>query len=246
VQPIALPTGRAFKRAAASAQPPTAGSIGNIADDLISTLEGALDELSNSTKRASDGGSENAVTGGAEVREKGDEAARGTKAAQANITEGASKSGEGAAAAPLSGQRQQEATQGQGQGPPSAGDAATQPGGMIDFAMLTTSSGGGSPKAPPVVEIKGMNSESTQGERTKRLEMPVHRVKIDSTPDTKATGTGEPFFAATRWRQSDLWYQTMAPKAHYVREDTMDGERVPLAYRSTVKEYFLSLQQKGK
>ena len=207
-------------------------------------LDTVFDRLSESARRVADGGGENALTGAAEAKQKADDGESGGPV-QRNITKGDGQSSEGAAA-PMSGQMQGEGAQGQGQGLPAEGSAASQHSGqMPEFATLTTTGGFGSPKASPIPGLKGLEPDPSKVAQIKRSEAQPRLVNIDASTGDSVRATDD-FFTATRWQQSQLELQVRVPAASYSQGQTMEGERVPLALRSTVKSYFLILQQERK
>jgi hypothetical protein len=210
-----------------------------------SALDTVFDRLSESARRVADGGGENSLTGAAEAKQKADDGDSNAPV-QRNISKGDGQASEGAAAAPMSGQLQGEGAQGQGQGLPAEGSADSQHSGqMPEFATLTTTGGFGSPKASPIPGLKGLKPDAGKVEQLKRAEAQPRLVNIEAATGDTVRATDD-FFTATRWQQSQLEFQPKVLDAPYVQGQMMDGERVPLALRSTVKSYFLILQQERK
>lgn len=228
----------------ASGESSPGGPAANPNESMPAILAGAFEKMRDSKRSASEGGGENAITGTAETKEKADDGNDG-KAAQAAIGQGGEKPGEGAAA-PMSGQMQGEGMEGLGQGTPNAETSPSQGGALPEFATLTTAGGSGTPKVTPGAPIKALHAEVQKDEPKPRLQAPLRRVKLDDPKHDKASGTEDVYLAPTRWQQSALDYGSMASRARQVAQEGIDGERIPLAYRETVKEYFLSLQPNKK
>jgi hypothetical protein len=228
-------------RTGAAAQTP-----GNASSDKAtgeSTMNSVFDKLSESTRRFADGGGQNAVTGDAEAKDKADDDSDAP--VQQNITKEGGQTGDGKAV-PMAGQPQGEGLQGKGQGLPTQGSEDSEGGGQRpEFATLTTTGGSGSPKGDPTADLKGLNLDAAKGKPTKRIQAPSRFVSIEGQTGASARSTDE-FFAATRWQPSQLDYRALTPKAHHAPEAAIDGEQVPLAHRSTVRDYFLTFQQQSK
>jgi hypothetical protein len=84
-----------------------------------------------------------------------------------------------------------------------------------------------------------------EGPKTMRLQAQLQRVQIDGQPadDSANKGTEEQLYAATRAQQSRVEYQPTASQPRQTREAATTGERVPLAHREVVKDYFLNLRK---
>ncbi len=208
------------------------------------TLENVLDQFTESKRSTQDGGGENAMEGGAEAKEKEGDSNKDAPVQQ-NITTGGQDQTEGAPV-PAHGQRQTEASQGKGQGLPASGSSDAQGGPPPEFATLTTSGGAGSQKAKPGVEIKAKATEEQPTLIDTRLQGHLRRVEIEDRATDKSASAGDQYFAPTQARSAELDYQGGSARSRHVDEAGIDGERVPLAYRSAVKEYFLKLRQKEK
>jgi hypothetical protein len=77
-----------------------------------------------------------------------------------------------------------------------------------------------------------------------RLDAQLQRVRIDGHPadDSANKGAEEQLYAATRAQRSRVDYQASASQPRRTTEVATTGERVPLAHRDVVKDYFLSLR----
>ncbi len=115
-----------------------------------------------------------------------------------------------------------------------------------------TSRGGAGDEGDAPRGNPGGESESAPvlGRKTQRLAMQLKKVPTQSrsTPGAAAEdeGTPEAFFSATRSQASrvDLEHVEGAPRA--VRNDALRSEQTPLAYRTVVKDYFLTQHRKEK
>jgi hypothetical protein len=83
-----------------------------------------------------------------------------------------------------------------------------------------------------------------EGPKTMRLQAQLQRVRIDGQPadDSATEGAEEHLYAATRAQRSRIDYQAAASQPRQTREAVTTGERVPLAHRAVVKDYFLNLR----
>lgn len=83
-----------------------------------------------------------------------------------------------------------------------------------------------------------------EGPKTMRLQAQLQRVRIDGQPadDSANEGAEEHLYAATRAQRSRVDYQAAASQPRQTKEAATTGERVPLAHRAVVKDYFLNLR----
>lgn len=86
------------------------------------------------------------------------------------------------------------------------------------------------------------------GAKTARLAAQLERVRIDSDNDAQSSGKDaeEKLYSATRAQKSAIEYRAAAGQPRYTKEAGVSGERVPLAQRTVVKEYFLNQRQSEK
>jgi hypothetical protein len=86
------------------------------------------------------------------------------------------------------------------------------------------------------------------GPKTQRLQAQLQRVRIDGqqSGDAANEGAEERLYAATRAQRSSLDYQAVANQPRYTKEEATTGERVPLAQRAVVRDYFLNLRATEK
>ena len=107
---------------------------------------------------------------------------------------------------------------------------------------------GGKPSANEANFSNSMEGEQVLGAPTMRLAAQLKRVRIDggNTQDGGTPGMADEAYAATRAQQAQLAYQATSQPARYVTENAPTAERIPLAYRGAVKEYFLELNRNEK
>lgn len=138
-----------------------------------------------------------------------------------------------------------EARRAQGQGGEFAGTTDVEGGAMGRRVTQSNIGAGGKPSNSDSNISNNIEAEPVAGARTMRLAAQLKQVKIQSSQsgagDTQ--GIADTGFAPTRTQQAQHDYQDARHDARYVTESTVNAERVPLAYRGAVKEYFLNLNQ---
>ncbi len=150
------------------------------------------------------------------------------------------------AAVPLARYGPREARRSQTQGGEFAGTTDIEGGAMGRRVSQTSLGAGGKPSANDNSDNNNIEAESVLGKRTMRLAAKLERLKIDSnrSDDADAQGVSDSVYAATRAQQAQQAYQNAPQQTRYVSESGVSGERIPLAYRGAVKEYFLNLNRK--
>jgi hypothetical protein len=105
---------------------------------------------------------------------------------------------------------------------------------------------GGKPGTSETSDHSDIEADGVLGKRTMRLGAQLQRVKIPGADSESgyAQTLRDGLYAATRAQQAQLSYQNAPQRARYVTENAVGGERIPLAYRGTVKDYFLNLNRK--
>ena len=150
------------------------------------------------------------------------------------------------AAVPLERYGPRETRRSENQGGEFGGATDVEGGAMGRRVTQTTAGAGGKPSANDTSDNNNIDAESVFGKSTMRLAAKLERMKIESnrsdSGDTQGASDGQ--FAATNAQQAQLDYRNAPQQTHYVRENAMSGERVPLAYRGAVKDYFLNLNRK--
>ena len=83
-----------------------------------------------------------------------------------------------------------------------------------------------------------------EGLTTMRMQARLQRVRIDGQPaqDRANEGAEEHLYAATRAQRSRIDHRAAADRPRQTKEAATTGERVPLAHRAVVKDYFLNLR----
>jgi hypothetical protein len=139
-----------------------------------------------------------------------------------------------------------ETRRSQTQGGEFAGTTDVEGGAMGRRVTQTSVGAGGKPSSNQTSDNNNIEAEPVLGKRTMRLAAKLERIKIEGTRSEgdDAQGVTDAIYAATRAQQAQLSYQNASQQARYVGESAMSGERVPLAYRGAVKEYFLNLNQR--
>ena len=150
------------------------------------------------------------------------------------------------AAVPLERYGPRETRRSETQGGEFAGTTDVEGGAMGRRVTQTTLGAGGKPSANDSSANNDMEAESVLGKRTMRLAAKLERLNIDSNRrgDADAQGVTDSVYAATRAQQAQQAYENAPQQTRYVSESGVSGERIPLAYRGAVKEYFLNLNRK--
>ena len=150
------------------------------------------------------------------------------------------------AAVPLERYGPRETRRSQSQGGEFAGTTDVEGGAMGRRVTQTTMGAGGKPSANDASENNNIEAESVLGKRTMRLAAQLEHVKISGakSENDDAGSIAEGSYSATRAQQAQHEYQNVAQQSRYVSESAVSGERVPLAYRGAVKDYFLNLNRK--
>ena len=138
-----------------------------------------------------------------------------------------------------------EARRAQGQGGEFAGTTDVEGGAMGRRVTQSNIGAGGKPSNSDSNVSNNIEAEPVSGARTVRLAAQLKQVKIQSSQsgaeDTQ--GIADTGFAPTRAQQARQDYQDAPQDARFVTESTVNAERVPLAYRGAVTQYFLNLNQ---
>lgn len=150
------------------------------------------------------------------------------------------------AAIPLERQGPRETRRGENQNGEFAGTTDVEGGAMGRRVTQTNAGVGGKPSPNDTSDNNNLEAESVLGKSTMRLAAKLERMKIEShRPDgNDSQGASDGQYAATRAQQAQLDYKKTSQQTRYVSENAMSGERVPLAYRGAVKDYFLNLNRK--
>ncbi len=115
-----------------------------------------------------------------------------------------------------------------------------------------TSRGGAGEEGDAPRGNPGGDSESTSvlGKKTQRLAMQLRRVPAQSKSSSEARdedeGTPEAFFSATRSQAARVEAQDVEATPRAARAEATSDGQTPLAYRTVVKDYFLTQHRKEK
>ena len=152
------------------------------------------------------------------------------------------------AAVPLERFGPREARRSRGQGGEFAGTTDVEGGAMGRRVTQSNLGAGGKPSANETSNSNNIAAEPVLGAHTMRLAAQLKQVKIEGNHSRggDAQGVAEAAYAATRAQQAQSAYQNAPHHARYVTESAIGGERIPLAYRGAVKEYFLDLDRNEK
>jgi hypothetical protein len=146
---------------------------------------------------------------------------------------------------PLQREGERDVTSGQGEG----GNSNVGDGAMGQHVTQSAAGEGGNPSdAEQSKSQANLAAAPVAGPKTMRLEAQLQRVRIESESEEQEAGKDaeERLYAATRAQRSMLDYQAVANQPRYTKEEATSGERVPLAHRAVVKDYFLHLRQTEK
>jgi hypothetical protein len=235
---------RAFARANAAALVHGGEAPAETKTDLVSALQAMFNEKNTDTLASGDEDSGSLLHDAVKAAQKleqrpgqsepRDSAGSSRNEAQSNPVEGA---------IPLTRSGPRQTSRGEGEGDAFNASTNVEGGAMGRHVTQTTAGEGGNPEGEARSDVL---AAPVLGERTTRLDAQLRRIKIDSRQDGGSEGIIDRFYAATQSQQSALDYQAVAAKARYTKEHATSGERVPLAYRGVVKEYFLELRRNEK
>ncbi|MFL6581134.1 MAG: hypothetical protein ACJ8G2_10360 [Burkholderiales bacterium] len=149
------------------------------------------------------------------------------------------------AAVPLERFGPREARRSQGQGGEFAGTTDVEGGAMGRRVTQSNVGAGGKPSASETSNSDSIAAEQVMGPHTVRLAAQLKQVKIEGNHlrGSDAGEVADTTYAATRAQPAQSAYQEVRQHAAYVSESATGGDRVPLAYRGAVKDYFLDLDR---
>ncbi len=237
---------REFARAQSGGR--TFADPGRASPDLLARLQELFSPGGNVPQSALDASTGDELAHALALAQKMDDDMRASGAnnpASHNLEEGTNPL---QAAVPLQRFGPREARRSQGQGGEFAGTTDVEGGAMGRRVTQSNLGAGGKPSANEANNSNTIEAEQVLGTRTMRLAAQLKRVKIEgnSPRGGDAQGIADAAYAATRAQQAQFAYQNAPQHARYVTESTMIGERIPLAYRGAVKEYFLDLNRNEK
>lgn len=131
---------------------------------------------------------------------------------------------------------------GQGEGNNPGGNSQQTEGGGSNVSLAAGADGGAPADVQQSHSIADVAVAPVEGKKTERLQAPLQTVRIDGQQRGEAANDGaeEKLYAATRAQRSGLDYKAVANAPRYAREAATTGERVPLADRAVVRDYFLN------
>lgn len=216
--------------------------------DLLARLQELFSPGGNVPQSALDGATGDELAHALDLAQKLDDDMRASGAnnpASHNLEEGTNPL---QAAIPLERFGPREARRSQGQGGEFEGTTDVEGGAMGRRVTQSNIGAGGKPSTNETNTTNQFEAEQVLGARTERLSAQLKQVKIEGNASrgSDAQGVADAAYAATRAQQAQFAYQKAPPHARYVTESAMNAERIPLAYRGAVKEYFLDLNRNEK
>ncbi len=235
-----------FARAQSDARAVAGGE--RASPDLIARLQELFGPGGNVPQSALDGGAGDQLEQALDLAQRLDEDMRSSgrnNPASHDLEEGTNPL---QAAVPLERFGPREARRSSGQGGEFAGTTDVEGGAMGRRVTQSNVGAGGKPGTNEASMSSNVAAEEVLGAHTMRLDAQLKQVKVQGNHAAggDAQGIAEGAYAATRAQQALSDYQDAPQHARYVTENTIGGERIPLAYRGAVKEYFLDLDRNEK
>ena len=112
-------------------------------------------------------------------------------------------------------------------------------GGAMGMRVNTSEAGAGGEDTPPNAPSEGVG-EPVLGKPTLRLAAQLQRLSAGSVQDQPASGAAEGFYAATQAQAARLDFTAAEVAERGANESALTREQVPIAYRASVKRYFLT------
>jgi hypothetical protein len=116
-------------------------------------------------------------------------------------------------------------------------------GGALGMRVNTSQAGEGGEDTPPDAPSEGLG-EPVLGKPTVRLAAQLQRVATKPSEGESAAGASEGFYAATRAQASRVDFAAVDAAPPRTQEAALAREQVPVAYRASVKRYFLTEHSK--
>ena len=235
---------RAFAQAQAAGR--TLAVSGRASPDLLARLKDLFSSGGDAPQPAQDGSANDPLARALDLAQRLAEDASSRANNPATHTADEATNNPLQAAVPLERFGPRETRRSQTQGGEFAGTTDVEGGAMGRRVTQTSIGAGGKPSSNETSDNNNIEAEAVIGKRTMRLAAKLERVKIEgnNSEGDGAQGFTDSIYAATRAQQAQLDYQNAPRQARYVSESAMSGERVPLAYRGAVKDYFLNLNRK--
>ena len=124
------------------------------------------------------------------------------------------------------------------------GGATDLNGGAMGRRVSRSRAGAGDGNAPPGNPSGNAEAEPVLGKQTLRLVTQLQRRNLGSSGAEQDDGTPEAFYAATQAQASRLELEQVETATRSTDEDALERRQLPLAYRSAVKQYFVTEHQK--
>lgn len=112
-------------------------------------------------------------------------------------------------------------------------------GGAMGMRVNTSQAGAGGEDTPPGTPSEGVG-EPVLGKPTLRLAAQLQRVSAGAAQNEPGSGTSEGFYAATQAQAARLGFTAAEAPQRSANEAALTREQVPIAYRASVKRYFLT------
>ena len=237
---------REYARAPTAARNTAGSATAPASADLMARLKDIFSLGGDAPQPLSDGGADDQLAQALGLAQKLSEDTKAPANNPANHTADEVTNNPLQAAVPLERYGPRETRRSETQGGEFAGTTDVEGGAMGRRVTQTTLGAGGKPSTNDSSANNDIEAESVLGKRTMRLAAKLERLNIDSKRlgDADAQGVTDSVYAATRAQQAQQAYENAPQQARYVSESGVSGERIPLAYRGAVKEYFLNLNRK--
>ena len=237
---------REYARAPSAARNTAGSATAPASADLMVRLKDIFSLGGDAPQPLSDGGADDQLAQALGLAQKLSEDTKAPANNPANHTADEATNNPLQAAVPLERYGPRETRRSETQGGEFAGTTDVEGGAMGRRVTQTTLGAGGKPSTNDSSANNDIEAESVLGKRTMRLAAKLERLNIDSKRlgDADAQGVTDSVYAATRAQQAQQAYENAPQQARYVSESGVSGERIPLAYRGAVKEYFLNLNRK--
>jgi hypothetical protein len=118
-------------------------------------------------------------------------------------------------------------------------------GGAMGMRVNTSQAGAGGEDTPPDTPSEGLG-EPVLGKPTLRLATQLQRLSTGAAQTEEAPGSAEGFYAATQAQAARLDFTAGRAPQRSGGEAALAREQVPIAYRASVKRYFLTEQGKER
>ena len=237
---------REYARAPSAARNTAGSATAPASADLMARLKDIFSLGGDAPQPLSDGGADDQLAQALGLAQKLSEDTKAPANNPANHTADEATNNPLQAAVPLERYGPRETRRSETQGGEFAGTTDVEGGAMGRRVTQTTLGAGGKPSTNDSSANNDIEAESVLGKRTMRLAAKLERLNIDSNRlgDADAQGVTDSVYAATRAQQAQQAYENAPQQTRYVSESGVSGERIPLAYRGAVKEYFLNLNRK--